>query len=410
MTHLRRLLLAGILWAVAMTALGTEQCDRADKLRAAGDFDQARASYQVLLGKGDIPCAQAGLLALVDSAASAEKLLIAGDIAKAKEDKAAARRAYAAAVLADPTSKKAIDALTQIGGFPSTQTPATSPKTNQNAVSAALLRFGLRDKAVDSVAEGMKATPPVMPRPDLSDRLDPYLPARALADAGMEKDAVAKAQEAAKSSGLPIPHDLVLIAGVEPAWWRWVKRLTSEYAGPAGLIIALVLLGFALTARLRQRVEISDFSSPDVAASVGPSVSDMVRESIARLNPSRPRFAIATVRDTIQPIQIPDVISSSVPALLPLARLLPDIVQQIQRGRVWRLDGRVHAPSIDRGTGLTLTLSRGRKPAAVTLWQIDFDPGAFPKDPSYVFGANDYYRLAQPAAIWLLFQLAGVPR
>jgi tetratricopeptide (TPR) repeat protein len=102
----------------------------------------------------------------------------------------------------------------------------------------------------------------------------------------------------------------------------------------------------------------------------------------------------------IEKFEIPADVMSKHPYL----KIVSAFIEWLLRTDVYTLSGYLQKPGGDLGAGLTLSLVRkktGEIMANETIWQKDFDPAITPskeKDPA------PYYRLAEPAAIWTLFQ------
>ena len=392
--------------AFAANAAAQDVCARANKLLADGNTNEAKESYLELVRHGRAACAERALRVLATKQARVDKLLAIGEIQEAKEDLNGARSTYREALTLDPGSEAVTEKLAAVNGV----APAPSPTGELELQSAgALLRAGRYETAMSQLDDALKKNPALAVPPHF--RTDPYQEARLLKSANLNTEAV-EALKAAVKSGRPVPFDVLDLGPARAPWWEGVKRQFAPRADlfallGAGLVL-VAMYRYARSLRRRMRLEIPDFAPTEsVSPQFAASVTAMVREAFTRFGPDHPKFSVATVRDTIQPLEIPDELLAAVPATLsPIVRLLPEVFQRIARGWVVVLDGRVHAPG-RRGTGLTLSVVSDQVTvASITIWQHDFDPAlvaATKAETSYE--AADYYALAEPAAIWLLYTL-----
>ena len=388
-------------------------CAKADAARAAKNHAAARPLYvEVITAAAKLQqpalaaCAETGLFALNADEGAAAELMTRGEIAEARGDTAAARAAYVEAVRLHPGSKKAHEGLLRVNGQ---EPPVVLDLTGADAHYATarrLLQLGLREKAAEEIAKALAKDPSKEIPPGL--KIHAYDEALHLHRAGYRTEAETAAREAAKKSGRPIPFEL---EAVDVGPWGELKRTflawADFYAFLAAILLVAGTLAYLIRLRREPRLEIPDFEPEEnVPTQHSASITAMVREALGRFAPDAPKYSIATVRETIEPLVIPDSILGAIPVpLSPLIRILPEVIQRFTRGRVIRLEGRVHPPGA-RGTGLTLSLTFERITiGSITLWQGDFDPGAVRDKTPDKFSAGDYYALAEPAAIWLLFHL-----
>jgi tetratricopeptide (TPR) repeat protein len=398
---------------LALDSAAQSPCAEGDRHRQGKNHEAAKAAYLKVIAAGvtvkdpgTAVCAETALREMaLEKGRVAEQFALA-EIALARGDKEAARAAYIAAMAIDDTSPEADDLLRRVSGVP----PEPPSPDRELEIARKLLALGRRDEALKIVDELVRKSPYAVG----DDLVDPYAEARELKKAGFRAEAEAATKAAAKS-GKPVPAELHELA--EAGWWEKTKGsllVAAEIAAFALAIGAIILLVRRLwILQRRPRLEIANFLPDESSAPTHhtASVTAMVREALGRFAPDEPKYSIATVRETVNPLVISEELLGAIPgSLSPLVSLLPVFIQNFTRGRVIALEGRVHAPGA-HGTGLTLSLTyAGSTIGSVTLWQGDFDPGTVrKKKKGDEYGAADYYALAEPAAIWLLFHLDKAP-
>jgi hypothetical protein len=292
----------------------------------------------------------------------------------------------------------------------------------------------------------------VAARERLARLVDPYLEARKLLALNQRAAAVSEAQkvraeqEAAGRPTVP-PSEIEALDGGFWArwlpWWRWLESwlTVAPFTAAALVVLAWLLLrawlglrpataaltlalawlaarlwlgleplpgyasvlSLALTYRLmhRPRLEIRELGSAGLSGDPGKDVTALMRSHLSAL--ARPEagggWSLTTGHTTT--IEIPAAIETIVPAGKSWLPAIPPLLQWLSARPVVKLGGELHPPG-ERGVGLTLELSRGKRYlSSETLWQKDFGFELTQKDAK----AGDFYALAEAAAVWLLFEM-----
>jgi len=164
-----------------------------------------------------------------------------------------------------------------------------------------------------------------------------------------------------------------------------------------------LVLALALVYRLmhRPRLEIQPFGAAGLSGEPGKDVTALMRAHLSAL--ARPEaggsWSLTTGHTTT--IEIPTANETIDPAGKSWLPAIPPLLQWLSARTVLKVAGELHPPG-ERGVGLTLELSRGKRYlSSETLWQKDFGFELTAKDAK----AGDFYALAEAAAVWLLFEM-----
>jgi hypothetical protein len=322
-------------------------CDAADLLRAQARHAEAQKLYVAVL-KADPAqqCARTGLEAIAKTRADAATHWELAHAYAAVDKEAAKRETLAALSLGIP------DPATQ-----SPAKPAAAPATDPFEAAKRLAAAGLHDKALEKLAEATAATP--------------------------EKD---------------FPKELRYLTG--PAVVHFVKRYTEAVF--IGLVIGGGILLWLLRRKLHPRLNIEDLEE-SAGVVVGKGAALYLQQQLIALTRLQ-SAGVGFVTAPITQVTVPADITSSIPTTLDWIKPLLGVLSSFYWRRVLTLSGCVH-PAIDkRGVGLTLVLQQDKKIVSTsTIWQEEYGTSA----PGAATAANPspWFDLAEPAAIWLLFQL-----
>jgi|GEM_PF-1877098 len=284
---------------------------------------------------------------------------------------------------------------------------ATTTASNPFAEVRELKKAGQYQQAVAKLREIVKARPMERVPADLDDLTDPFAAAKALSRARLN-DAAAKELEAALRAATPparpVPDELDYLTGYEIN--DFVLR--HQRILLALLIVAALLLLPVLRKRLHPHLHVEDLADPhNVVAGRGASLY-LQQQLVALTRAQAPTVQFVTA--PITQVTIPAAISSSIPGALGWVQTLLSTLSGVYWRRSLTLAGSLH-PAVDgKGVGFTLVLSENKTIlSSVSLWQSTYgtatpaaaSPAAMPTSPN----PSAYFDLAEPAAIWLLFQL-----
>ncbi len=191
----------------------------------------------------------------------------------------------------------------------------------------------------------------------------------------------------------------------------WVE-LWGQTIQAIGEILATVAIGFlvlfALWLRILpwikgfffKRLDIEDFNKGAVG-DIAQGLEVLIEESLNRFETEGRRQRVHLVAGPISELKIPASIKDATPQL----NIISDLIEWALPQKVIALSGYLQKTA-DRGAGLTLSLVEkwtGNIVANNTIWQKDYDP--MMKSSSNEKDPMPYYRLADMAATWTLFQL-----
>jgi tetratricopeptide (TPR) repeat protein len=226
---------------------------------------------------------------------------------------------------------------------------------------------------------------------------DPFAAVRTLADMGLYTEAGERFKEVIEENpGIDVPEELEYLLGGKIFFWR-----LPWWIWPMDKLIIAVLVMLQIRNLLRPRLDIEDFDKGATNLEIGKGLAAMVEMSFKQIGESgahgsRPSL----IAGPIEKFEIPaDVMSKH-----PYIKIVYAFIEWLLRTDVYTLSGHLQKPGGDLGAGLTLSLVRkktGEIMANETIWQKDFDPAITPSEAN---GPAPYYRLAEPAAIWTLFQ------
>lgn len=246
---------------------------------------------------------------------------------------------------------------------------------------------------------------------------DHFRAVRRLVSLGLDAQAAALLAETVKQHpGDSIPPDLQYLAGGKIDWWRSTRLYALRTGRPlleiAGALVSLLLMVgilYAIAKRRRPGLAIVAFDSSNVDHNPGASFSALVEDELSRLSRGASTRlmggqAINVVKGPIDPLELPKSVAAVVPVAIGWLNALPALVENVLPSRRITLTGTLHR-SHGRGPGVTLVLTRGTTfIASLTLWRSQF----LPRSRRSRSGDTDniaFARLAEPVAIWLLYQI-----
>lgn len=275
----------------------------------------------------------------------------------------------------------------------------------------ALKNAGQYPQALAKLKETIKAHPEWPVPADIQDLTDPFAAAKALSRARMH-DAAQKELERVLKTGVPparaVPDELTYLTGsviVDLA--RRHQWVLAALFGAAILLIPLIL-----RRRLHPRLHVEDLADP-ATISAGRGASFYLQQQLVALT-SAEASTVQFVTAPITEVTIPAAISSAIPSAFGWLKTVLSVFSIVYWRRSLTLTGTLHAAIDEKGVGLTLVLSENKTILnSASLWQSDCGttPPAKPSPKSVEGAASDpspYFDLAEPAAIWLLFQLLQI--
>jgi tetratricopeptide (TPR) repeat protein len=397
-------------------------CAEANALLARGEYTAARARYEADANKS-LPCAVTALTAYAARRAEATKHVELAKIAEARKRAEDARNEYLAAINADPTFLEPIERLQRL------VKPAVTIADPFRDVRRLIAEEKL-DDARKALKEIEQTNPTVAIPPEIEQKLRPYSVAQTFSKAGDDASALTQARvSAAAIPSNPWPPELLYLNGGSLPWWRSIKLWFSRTGAPlleffASVFVAVMIIyvvAWMLHALERTTLQIDDFADTPAGTGVigappaSPDLTALVREALGRMTLGLPSFSVAIVREPIALPELPATLIGATPAsvaswvnaAISLLRLISP-VNQLQ------VSGQLHQGG-KRGAGLTLVLTRNRRvEATTTIWQKEFDPDFLKRAAAKETSAgatltpdrSALYALAEPAAVWLLFQVA----
>jgi len=236
----------------------------------------------------------------------------------------------------------------------------------------------------------------------LSNVSDLFTAVRTLTKMGLYTEARESLKKVVEENpGIDVPEDLKYLRGEEIFFWilPWGIRPLVELL----VVVIGVLVVWLICRRIasrKPRLDIEDFDKGATNLDIGKGLAAMVEVSFKQIGEfgahgSRPSL----IEGPIEKLEIPAYVKS----VHPYIKILSALFEWVFRPDVYTLSGYLQKPGGDLGAGLTLSLVRkktGEIMANETIWQKDFDPAITQSE------ANDpapYYRLAESAAIWTIF-------
>ncbi len=188
----------------------------------------------------------------------------------------------------------------------------------------------------------------------------------------------------------------------------WGQTIVEILVAVAISFLVLVALWLRILPWIKglffKRLDIEDFNKGSVG-DIAQGIEVMIEESLKRFESEGRRQRVHLVSGPISELKIPASIKEATPQL----NIISDLIEWAFPQKVIALSGYLQK-TVDRGAGLTLSLVEkwtGNIVANNTIWQKDYDPDY---DPKMTSSSNEkdpmpYYRLADLAATWTLFQL-----
>lgn len=235
---------------------------------------------------------------------------------------------------------------------------------------------------------------------------DPFQSVRNLANLGLlekAKKALGKAIE--NNHTTEISEDLKYLLGSTHPFWRDYIPLIEPWGTPLILPLGLIIIVYIFLNKImsKPRLDVQNFVT-ETSESIGEGIAAMIEDQIHNVNPQSIRQSPQIVVGSTEEIKISEDISSLAP-LLKFFSLLIDILPLIP-WKAYTLSGYLQ-PQLANGVGITLQLKKqkGDLVANCTFWQQDYEPEINVKQENSQ-KTEAYYCLAEPVAIWTLFQLS----
>ncbi len=240
-----------------------------------------------------------------------------------------------------------------------------------------------------------------------------------LAELGADSEAL-KALTLAlqKNPEMAVPENLRYLEGGGIVEWRIAKLWIRTYLLPVlEILIFAVIVAFILRIPWRYIVArpsllFQDFSDKGIAKSPGADVKALMQAAYKELGHGH-AGSVTRASGNLEGVALPGSVTQSLPTPLqnPLIQLLPSLLEKILPRKSFTVMGHL-LDSDTKGAGLTIlvTSHRGRSDG-VTLWESEFSAGGKARKEkasgSNVDQSGDFERLANYAAIWLLFRLSA---
>lgn len=373
------LLLASLLLVCAASSAQDDdsrrECIAADALRSAGFLAEATSAYVEILQNGDLTKSdkQCAIDALPEVRRSLAQISITEALVhEARGDEDAAISAYEEAMASDPDSEVAQERLLA---------HADSQSADRELVARAeqLVEMGLNDEARELVTEYITSS------------------------------------ESEFSGELALTPRLDALFGGKVKAWRDFRRAAGGILQPvaemAGLLIAIVVLAMLIRRSRRKvpKVQIIDFDGAGFEeGNLGRTFSVNMHSKLDELRTGGQAGDLALVTGPIEAIDLPSEVEAVIPTastgwLSPLAwaRAIPALINWITRQRIVHVTGSLHAAG-KRGVGVTVNLVESNQIlSGCTIWQNAFDARS---EANTHDDSENLYRIAEYAAIWLLFE------
>jgi hypothetical protein len=235
---------------------------------------------------------------------------------------------------------------------------------------------------------------------------------RLLESLGLYQEALAALKDLAKKDPsvlTSIPDDLQYLSGGKIDRWRTLRREIEPFGRPLQEILSLgaVLLFLLVWSYFHwfkpPYLEIKEFEDDALGTELGKCFTVLINDALKRLATGAPGLRVGLVSGPIDPVSIPAELTQALPSAISWVNLLPALLAKMSPRRLLSLGGQLHKPG-ELGAGVTLVLSENKNViSSLTIWQNQFDPSA---EPVADVEPKAYYILSEPAAIWLLFELA----
>ena len=243
---------------------------------------------------------------------------------------------------------------------------------------------------------------------------------RELAGLGLESEALTELQAVLKANkGAAAPKDLRYLSGGGWKFWRDTRHFLHVYAIPVGemvvafalLLIILHMLWRWLYAKPLLRFE--DFIAVNSSGGIHHNVKAMMQASYQRFERGRGGTQ-HRIDGNLEGVSLPGAVQKALPTQLqsPFVQAIPALVEKILPRCVFSVTGHL-LDSETKGAGITvLVTSNKHHSASVTMWESRFRAGGKPREEvggrKNTDQAGDFEELAEYAAIWLLFTIAGL--
>jgi tetratricopeptide (TPR) repeat protein len=235
---------------------------------------------------------------------------------------------------------------------------------------------------------------------------------RLLESLGLYEEALTALKDLAKKDPgvlTSIPDDLQYLSGGRIGLWRTLRREVEPLGRPLGEILALgALLGSCLVWSYLHwfkppYMEIQEFEDKALGTELGKGFTALMNDALKRLATGAPGLRVGLVSGPIAPVSIPAELTQAIPSAISWVNFLPALLAKMSPRRSFSLGGQLHKAG-ELGAGVTMVLSENKNViSSLTIWQSQFDPSA---QPTAEVEPKAYYTLSEPAAIWLLFELA----
>ncbi|WP_414755239.1 TPR end-of-group domain-containing protein [Anabaena sp. CCY 9910] len=243
--------------------------------------------------------------------------------------------------------------------------------------------------------------------------VDEFSAVRELAYVGLYKEAGEELKKIIKQKpNLKVPEDLkcLLKHSFDWQWVRlWNQLIVPSITETAEALIPILVILLALWVLYRQikslprlRLDIQSFDDGVTELKIGKGLAAMVEESLKNTDTFGSRVRMDFVGGPAEGVNLPIDFKQGGE----LFKLITQVIKLAFPQRVLTLSGHLLAAG-ESGVGLTLVLKSqtGKIVAYSTIWQKSYDLVLAKKVEPTKNNATPYYILAEPAAIWTLFQL-----
>jgi hypothetical protein len=191
---------------------------------------------------------------------------------------------------------------------------------------------------------------------------------------------------------------VLILAAMAWAAWQW-GGVSIWLAGGAAALLSWIFIHSRAA-----RLDIQEFGVEGLKEKIGKDFAVMLRSRLFELAAPSRGDSWSLTQGQVSTIAIPAEVSTLVPGGDKWLKAVPALWKWLSTRRALVLTGELHPPGA-HGVGVTVELMEGpRYLSGHTIWQKEF--GLPPTEMPDEVTAQDFYGLAEVAAVWLLFELA----